>query len=388
MEMVYSERIKKTPKSLIREILKAAEDDSIISFAGGLPNPISFPQKEFEASFLRITKEHGEKIYQYASTEGLYALREFIANQYVKKHHINVRAEDILITAGSQQGLDLIGKVLLNQGDKIILEKPGYLGAIQAFSMYEPEFVPVELNDEGLNLNQLEEGLKNQPVKAAYLIPNFQNPTGICYSIDNRNKIGEVISDYPTFLIQDDPYGELIFDHEARPYINCRDTQSVLFGSMSKIVTPGMRIGWICTKNKELMDHLVVAKQAADLHTNIFSQFLINDFLRHNDLNEHIKKIRRLYKKQCEAMLKAIDTYFPADVRITRPSGGMFIWVTLPNGKSAMELFEKAVKENVVFVPGFQFYTDEETCSTFRLNYTNADEKTILEGIKRLAKVM
>lgn len=388
MENLYSERILKTPKSFIREILKVAEDDSVISFAGGLPNPISFPQKELKESINRVIEENGEKVYQYSSTEGLYSLREYIAKQYLKKHDILVTADDILITTGSQQGLDLIGKALLNKGDSVILEKPGYLGAIQAFSLYEPKFIQIDLKEDGMNLEQLKTELEKQTVKLAYTVPNFQNPTGISYSLENREKMGEIISKYPTLFIQDDPYGELIFDGEAKPYIKCGKEQQVLFGSFSKIITPGMRIGWICTKNTELMNHLVTAKQASDLHTNIFSQFVIDDYLRHNDIEKHIMQIRSLYQKQCQAMMRAIEEYFPKNVKITNTHGGMFIWATLPDGKSAMELFYKAIKKKIAFVPGDQFYTDGEKCSTFRLNYTNADEKTIEKGIKRLAEVI
>lgn len=388
METLYSERILKTPKSFIREILKVTEDDSIISFAGGLPNPISFPQKELKESINRIMEENGDKVYQYSSTEGLYSLREYIAKRYKEKHDLHVTADDILITTGSQQGLDLIGKVLLDKGDRILLEKPGYLGAVQAFSLYEPESVQIDLDEDGMNPIQLKAELEKEPVKLVYTVPNFQNPTGISYSLENREKIGKIIADYPMIFIQDDPYGELAFNGESRPHIKCRAQQQVLFGSFSKVITPGMRIGWICTRNKELMNHLIVAKQSSDLHTNIFSQFVINDYVRHNNIEEHIRKIRSLYKNQCQAMIAAIDKYFPKNVKTTRPAGGMFIWGMLPEGKSSMELFDRAIQKKVAFVPGNQFYTEGESCSTFRLNYTNADEKTIEEGIQRLASVM
>lgn len=388
MKTIYSERILKTPKSFIREILKTAADDRVISFAGGLPNPISFPQKELQESVNRVLEEEGAKAYQYSTTEGLYQLREYIAKRYEQKHHIQVSADDILITTGSQQGLDLMGKVLLNKGDRVILEKPAYLGAIQAFSLYEPEFIQVDLHEDGLDLIQLKVELEKQPIKLMYTVPNFQNPTGLMYSSENRNEIGKLLFDNPTILIEDDPYGDLIFDGEPLPYIGNNRDNHVLFGSFSKIITPGMRLGWICTKNKELMDHLITAKQASDLHTNIFSQLLINDYLRYNDVNEHIMKIRNLYEVQCNAMLDAIDRYFPKDVSVTRPTGGMFIWVTLPDAKSARALFDRAMEKNVAFVPGDQFYTNVQASSTFRLNYTNSNVETIEEGIRRLASVM
>lgn len=389
METIYSERILNTKKSFIREMLKAAGDDTVISFAGGLPNPISFPQKELQESINRVIEEEGAKAFQYATTEGLYQLREYIAKRYECKHHLQVEADDILITTGSQQGLDLMGKVLLNKGDKVLLEKPSYLGAIQAFSLYEPEFIQVDLNNDGLDMTQLEMELEKQPIKLMYTVPNFQNPTGLTYSMENRKEIGKSLSGCSTILIQDDPYGDLIFEGESFPYIEREEMENnVLFGSFSKILTPGMRIGWLCTKNKELMSHLVTAKQASDLHTNIFAQFVINDYLKNNDVDKHIMKIRNLYKEQCNAMLNAIGKYFPKEVKVTKPIGGMFIWATLPNGKSAMELFNKASEKKITFVPGDPFYTTGITCSTMRLNYTNADSETIEEGIKRLASVM
>jgi 2-aminoadipate transaminase len=389
MNTIYSERILKTPTSFIREILKVTEDEEIISFAGGLPNPVSFPQKAMLESTNRIMEQEGAKLFQYSTTEGLRALREMIALRYQKRDNLNVSADDILITTGSQQGLDLIGKVLLNKGDKVLLEKPAYLGAIQSFTVYEPEFVQINLSEEGLDTDVLESELKKDPVKLMYTVPNYQNPTGLTYSSENRKKIARILSGYQTILIEDDPYGDLCFDGKRLPYIASEGlTNSVLFGSFSKIITPGMRIGWICTKSKELMKHLVTAKQATDLHTNIFSQYLICDYLKHNDLDTHILEIRRLYKEQSSAMLNAIDRYFPKEVQVTRPNGGMFLWATLPEGISSMDLFDRAIKKKVSFVPGTPFYTSGTSFSTLRLNYTNSSTEMIEEGIKRIAQVI
>ncbi|WMJ88033.1 aminotransferase-like domain-containing protein [Anaerocolumna sp. MB42-C2] len=389
MNTTYSERILKTPKSFIREILKVTEEKDIISFAGGLPNPVSFPQDILQESMNRIVNVEGAKAFQYSTTEGLKPLRKYIAERYEKLHNLKVSAEDILITTGSQQGLDLMGKVMVNKGDVILLEKPGYLGAIQSFSLYEPKFIQIDLKEDGLDTDQLEQELKKQQVKLIYTVPNFQNPTGLTYSRENRKKIADILSGYPAVLIEDDPYGDLSFDGETYPYISDHTLENgVLFGSFSKIITPGMRIGWICTKNRELMSHLVTAKQAADLHTNIFSQYLIDDYVRHNDVDTHIRKISSLYKDQCRAMLNAIDKYFPKNVRVTRPKGGMFLWVTLPDGKSTMDLFYHALERKVSFVPGNPFYVSGEYFSTMRLNYTNSSKELIEEGIKRLADVM
>ncbi len=389
MNELFTERIRKTPKSFIRDILKVTEDKEIISFAGGLPNPVSFPQETLKESMNRVVMEEGARTFQYSTTEGLRNLREYIAENYWKRHKLEVTAEDILITTGSQQGIDLMGKVLIDRGDAILMEEPGYLGAIQAFGLYEPEIVQVKLQEDGLDTKQLDQELKHKQVKLMYTVPNFQNPTGLTYSVQNRQEISEVLSDYPCILIQDDPYGELSFDGEEYPYIMLKDqTNMVLFGSFSKIVTPGMRLGWICTKNKELMSHLVTAKQASDLHTNIFSQYLINDYLRHNDLKLHINQIRSLYKTQCCTMLEAIDRYFPEEVSVTRPRGGMFLWMTLPEGQSSMELFNRALERQVAFVPGNPFYVTDGVYSTMRLNYTNSSNEMIEEGIKRLSQAL
>lgn len=389
MPITYSNRILNTPKSFIREILKVTEEAEVISFAGGLPNPISFPAEGLMESVNRVMKEEGSKIFQYASTEGLRSLREYIAARYKEKHDFDVTSDDILITTGSQQGLDLLGKVLINPDDKVLLEKPGYLGAIQAFSLYEPEFIQVDLLDDGMDTGLLAEELAKHPVKLIYTVPNYQNPTGLTYSLEKREEIASILANKPIILIEDDPYGELCFAGETLPYMAKKRTEyGVLLGSFSKIITPGMRIGWICTKNKELMSHLVTAKQASDLHTNIFCQYILNDYLRHNNLDEHIKKVRTLYQEQCSSMLKAVDEYFPDNASVTRPNGGMFLWAELPNETSSIDIFNKALEKDVSFVPGNPFYTSGDSYSTMRLNYTNSSSEVIEEGIKRLAGVL
>lgn len=387
--MRYSDRILSTPSSFIRDILKVTQDPSVISFAGGLPNPISFPEEALKESACRIIDNEGGKVFQYSTTEGHLPLRQFVADKYNKNFGLNITPEDVLITTGSQQALDLIAKTLLNKGDRVIIEEPGYLGAIQAFCMFEPEFLPVTLEDDGLDLEKLEEALKKERVKFAYVVPNFQNPTGLTYSKERREAVCALFDRYDTVLVEDDPYGELRFKGEKLPYIGAgKLPHSVLLGTFSKTVTPGMRLGFIITQDKELMNHLVTAKQSSDLHTNIFSQYMIADYLAHNEYQKHVDKIIALYKGQAEAMLAAMKEYFPAHVKYTEPEGGMFIWVTLPEGQSALDLFHKAMEKKVAFVPGDPFYAGKSNVNTFRLNYTNSTPETIREGIKRLAEVL
>ena len=388
IENLLSEGIKATPPSFVRGILKAASDPSVISFAGGLPNPISFPQEELLEAMERIVKTYGSNVFQYSITAGLPELRQYIADRYNRIFHLNLTIDNILITTGSQQALDLIGKVLLDKGDGVIVEKPTYLAAIQAFSMHQPVFYPVELTEDGMNPDQLQKALQN-PVKFIYAIPDFQNPTGLTYSAENRKCIYEILKDHAVVLIEDDPYGELRFDGERLPYIGAgKLPNSILLGTFSKTVTPGMRTGFIISENKELLKYLSIAKEASDLHTNVFSQYLIWDYLKNNDLDMHIAKIKALYKKQAQTMMDAMKQYFPPAVTYTKPHGGMFLWVTLPEGVSAMSLFPKALEKKVAFVPGDPFYIGTKNVNTMRLNYTNADCETITEGIHRLGDLL
>lgn len=388
MENLLSEGIKLTPPSFIRGILKAASDPNVISFAGGLPNPISFPQEEMLVSMERIVKNYGSNVFQYSITAGLPELRQYIVDRYNKKFDLHLTIDNMIITTGSQQALDLIAKVLLDKGDGVIVEKPTYLAAIQAFALNQPVFYPVELTEEGMNLKQLKEALKHN-VKFIYAIPNFQNPTGLTYSAKNRKQICEILKEHDIVLIEDDPYGELRFNEETLPYIGAgKLPNSILLGTFSKTVTPGMRTGFIISENTELLKYMSIAKEASDLHTNIFSQYLIWDYLKNNDLDMHISKIKELYKKQAQTMINAMNKYFPSTVKYTKPHGGMFLWVTLPQGVSAMELFPKALEKKVAFVPGDPFYIDTKNANTMRLNYTNADSETIEEGIHRLGDLL
>lgn len=388
-EEKISDLSKATPSSFIRAILKTTESQDIISFAGGLPNPISFPKNELKESTNRIIENYGSKVFQYAQTAGLTELRKYIAAHLLKTQGMRVSYEDIIITTGSQQALDLIGKVLINQGDTIILEEPGYLGAIQAFSQYRPDFCAIPLENDGMDMQALERKLKDSNAKFIYTVPNFQNPSGLTYSQEKRAKLLEMAGKYHCILIEDDPYGDLKFDGNPYGYISkANPAGSILLGTFSKTVTPGMRIGYMVIQDAELRLRINTAKEAADLHSNIFSQYILLDYLQNNDFSEHITKIRALYKKQSDAMIKAMETFFPENTQFTRPEGGMFIWATLPANIAAIDLFEKAKEKNVVFVPGNPFYVDGRNANTMRLNYTNCDEETITEGIRRLGETM
>ncbi|MBC2581692.1 PLP-dependent aminotransferase family protein [Clostridium sp. DJ247] len=386
MSIVFAERMNKVQKSFIREILKVTENPEVISFAGGLPNPLSFPVKEIQEASQKVLNEDGNAVLQYSTTEGYLPLRQYLAERYFKRFGLRVEPNEILITNGSQQALDLIGKVLLNKDDNILIERPGYLGAIQAFSIFEPVFHSVPLNDDGIDIDLLESALDAHNPKLFYTVPNFQNPSGITYSEKNREIIANTLKRYNTVLIEDDPYGELRFMGQDLPPIRTYlEDNSIMLGSFSKIIAPGIRLGWICAKG-EIMEKLIVAKQAADLHSNYYSQRVVHQFLMDNDLEDHIKKIRQLYKGQRDCMVSMIERYFPEEVKSTKPEGGMFLWITLPEGVSSLDLFNFAAKEKVAFVPGDPFYVNEKGINTLRLNFTNSNEEMIEEGIKRLTK--
>ncbi|MBV4449199.1 PLP-dependent aminotransferase family protein [Clostridium tyrobutyricum] len=388
MSIKFAGRMNKVQKSFIREILKVTENPNIISFAGGLPNPLSFPIKEVEEASIKVLNENGSDVLQYSTTEGYRPLREYIAQRYLKRFGLKVDADEILITNGSQQGLDLLGKIFLNKDDNVLIERPGYLGAIQAFSIFEPVFNSVPVNNDGVDIDLLEKSLAMNSPKLFYTVPNFQNPSGTTYSENNRKAAADILKKYDTILIEDDPYGELRFiGEDLQPIKTYLGDKSVMLGSFSKIVAPAMRLGWICAKS-EIMEKLITAKQAADLHTNYYSQRVVHQFLMDNDIEDHIKKIRKLYKGQRDCMVSMIERYFPEGIKSTKPEGGMFLWVTLPEGISSLELFDLAAKENVAFVPGDPFYVNVKGSNTLRLNYTNSDEKSIEEGIKRLARAI
>jgi 2-aminoadipate transaminase len=387
MDNIFSDRIVDVPRSFIREILKVTLDREVISFAGGLPNRDLFPVEELRAATNKVLDEHGRDIFQYSTSEGYPRLREYIAEQY-RLRGLQVSADDVLITSGSQQALDLLGKTLLNEGEGLVIEEPGYLGAIQAFSIYRPKFLPIPVSEEGMDIQSLRNAVSANKPKLMYTVPNFQNPAGISYSENNRKEVADALRGTKTILIEDDPYGALRFaGTDKTSFKKLLPDNTVLLGSFSKIIVPGFRLGWVVAP-QFLMKKLIVAKQATDLHTSHFTQSIIYRYLQDNRIEDHIQKIRQVYGNQCKAMLNSIAKYFPANVTSTRPEGGMFLWVTLPPHLAALDLFEIAVKDKVVFVPGDPFYVNKTRVNTLRLNFSCVDEKTIEIGIERLGKAI
>jgi 2-aminoadipate transaminase len=388
MNPLFAKRMEQAHRSFIREILKVTQDPEIISFAGGLPNPKCFPVTGVAAAAARVFAESGPNAMQYSTTEGFLPLREWIAARYRKCFEMTVDPEEILITNGSQQGLDLIAKVFLDEGDRVVLEKPAYLGAIQAFSVFEPEFRTVNLEDDGADLDQLQQCLTVDHPKLFYTVANFQNPSGITYSPEKRAGVARLLQNCPTVLVEDDPYGELRFLGEGtKPIRSYCKQRAILLGSFSKIVAPGLRMGWIYAP-RAIMEKLITVKQGADLHSNYLTQRIIYQHLKDNDLDQHISFIRATYKKQRDLMVQMLEEYCPSEVQFTRPEGGMFLWLTLPEGVSALELLDETIEEKVAFVPGNAFYTDGSGGNTLRLNFSNSDEVKIEKGIKLLGKAI
>ncbi len=382
MSNLFAERMEKVHKSFIREILKVTEDNNIISFGGGLPNPKSFPVKEIGEATSKVLSQNGDEILQYSTTEGYLPLREYIAERYSKKG-LKITPDEILITNGSQQGIDLVSKVFLNKGDKVLVENPTYLAAIQSFGLFEPQFISVPLLEDGVDIDSLQQILDGNKIKLFYSVTNFQNPTGITYSRQKRQKLSEILKNEDTVFVEDNPYGEIRFLGEDIPPVKSYLEDSILFGSFSKIVSPGMRLGWIVA-DEEIMEKIIIAKQASDLHSNYFTQRVVYQYLIDNEIDEHIEKIKEMYRNQRNMMVSMIEKYFPENVKYTKPEGGMFLWVTLPEGLSSMDLFGLAIKENVAFVPGQAFYVDGSGINSLRLNFSNSNTEQIEEGIKRL----
>ena len=384
----FARRMGKTPKSFIREILKVTENPSIISFAGGLPNPDLIDVQGISLAAATVLGQEGRSVLQYSTTEGYLPLRQFIADRYRKRLGLSVSPDQILITNGSQQCLDLIGKVFIDTGDPIAIERPGYLGAIQAFSLYEPVFHPVNLDKSGLDPVMLARVLEAHPLKLFYGIPNSQNPSGITYTNERRRELASVFGNTETLFVEDDAYGELNFS--GKTFLSMRELlpdKTVITGSFSKILAPGMRLGWLVA-SPDIMEHLVIANQASDLHSNYLSQRIAFHYLHQQNIDDHIRKICTVYKTQCHLMIDLIRDTFPESVDYTVPEGGMFIWLTLPDGISSTRVFEQALNVGVAVLPGTPFYTDGGGENTIRLNFSNSTEQKIITGMERFSQVL
>lgn len=381
----YSQRILGTKTSFIREILKVTENPAVISFAGGLPAPELFPVEAIAAATQAVLRDEGRAALQYSTTEGFLPLREWICERYARRFGLKVSPEEVLITTGSQQALDLIGKVFLNPGDGLAIEQPGYLGAIQCFSVYQPNFVGIPSSDTGPEKAALSAACDGKSIKLIYTVPNFQNPSGATYSPEARQALAEQAQRSNAVLVEDDPYGELRYRGSAQPSLRCLNPETLLLGTFSKIAAPGFRLGWVCAP-REVIRKLVVAKQAADLHSDIFAQRVLARFLRDNDLNRHIATIQSSYGARAAAMVSAFRELMPAGCACNDPEGGMFVWATLPAGFSSRAFFDRAIERQVAFVPGTAFHFDGGGENAMRLNFTNTPVERIRDGITRLAR--
>lgn len=389
MALNYAKRMNNIRASEIRELLKLTQRPEVISFAGGLPAPELFPVEEFKRVAEEVLDEKGTAALQYGPTEGYLPLREKIVER-MKKVKVDLESDNILITNGSQQGLDFSARIFINPGDVIICESPSYLGAINAFKAYEPRFVEVETDDEGMIMEDLEKALKeNENVKFIYVIPDFQNPSGKTWSLKRRKGLVELANKYNVAIIEDNPYGELRFEGEILPAVKHFDTEGrvIFLGTFSKIFCPGLRLGWVAA-DKEVLNKYVLVKQGADLQSSTISQMEVAKFLEVYDIEEHIEKLKKVYKKRKDLMIKTMEEEFPEGIKFTNPEGGLFTWVVLPKHINARKLAEKALEKNVAFVPGGSFFPNGGNENTFRMNYSNMDEERIVEGIKRLASVL
>jgi 2-aminoadipate transaminase len=383
--------------SAIRELLKLTEQPDIISFGGGMPAPEVFPIEEFTAACEKVMKDRGAQALQYSATDGYRPLRELVA-RHTSRYGIETSPENILITSGSQQALDLLGKILINPGDRILVESPTYLGALQAWSSYGAEYVTVPMDKHGMVTDALEAALRSGP-KFIYVLPNFQNPTGVTLAMERRIQLIELADQYGVPIVEDDPYGQLRYEGDHLPSVVTLDNQFrgncdacyrgnvIYLSTFSKILAPGLRLAWVVAP-PEVIGKLVQAKQGADLHTATFNQFVAYEVARGGFLDRHIKVIRNVYRERRDTMLGAMDGYFPPGVDWTHPEGGLFLWGTLPENLNSTDVLKAAIEQKVAFVPGASFYPTGGGHNTMRLNFSNATPEKIMEGISRLGRVI
>jgi 2-aminoadipate transaminase len=390
MAVEFARRMNHLRASEIRELLKVTERPEVISLAGGLPAPEFFPTEELKAVTLKVLDEHGRQAMQYSTTEGHPPLRRWIAQRMNARLGTRVQAEEVLITSASQQGLDLTGKVFLDEGDEVLCESPTYLGAINAFRAYGPRFVEVPTDDEGMIIGELEKRLLAcERVKLVYVVPDSQNPTGRTWSLARRRAFMEVISLYRIPVIEDNPYSEVRFEGEVLPALKSMDELGlvIFLGTFSKIFSPGMRVGWVAAP-LPILEKYVLVKQGTDLHTSTLAQMQLAGYLEMFDLDANLVRVREAYRRRRDAMVRALEREMPPGVRFTRPSGGLFLWVELPGQLDAREVLVACLERDVAFVPGGSFFPNGGHENTLRLNYSNMPEERIEEGIRRLGTVL
>jgi 2-aminoadipate transaminase len=377
----FAHRTTRLKPSAIREILKLTQKSTVISFAGGLPAPSLFPVERIKEASSNVLNKNGSQALQYSTTEGYLPFREWIAARH------GTKVENVLVTCGSQQGLDIIAKLFLNPGDKVAVAEPTYLGAVQIFDSYEANFIGIPCDDDGMTLEGLENALRQNP-KLVYAIPNFDNPRGTTMSLERRQKLALLAQKYNVPIYEDDPYGELRFETEALPSLYELAPDVVIYGgTFSKMVVPGFRLGWIVAPT-QVLQLAARAKQATDLHTATFTQMIACDIAQGDFMKEQIQKVRSYYHNQRDLMLGNIEKYFPEDIHFTRPKGGMFLWVTLPKDKNALPLLEEAVKRGVAYVPGEPFFATGGGKNTLRLSYSVATPEQVEKGIKSLGELL
>lgn len=386
----FASRMDQLKGSEIRELLKLTAKPEIISFAGGMPAPELFPVDEMIKAAEVVMRENGRKAMQYSTTEGFPRLREQIAERMLAKGGIKTSPDNILITSGSQQGLDYSSRVFVDDGDVIVLESPSYLGALNAFKACKPKFIEIPTDEDGMIMEELEKVLATtENVKMIYVIPDFQNPTGRTWPLERRKKFIEIINKYEIPAVEDNPYGELRYSGEYQPALKSLDTKGLVIylGTFSKILAPGYRLGWVCAE-KEILAKYNFMAQASALQASTISQMEVSKFIDMYDLDAHVAKIREVYAKRCKLMLETMDATFPESVKFTRPDGGLFLWVMCPDYMDTKEMATQALEKKVAYVPGKSFFPNGNNNSCMRLNYSTMPEERIVEGIKKLAEVL
>ena len=390
MTMKFSKRMERMQASEIRELLKLTQKPEIISFAGGLPAPELFPVDELAKVAEDVLKSEGRQLLQYATTEGRPSLRQKIADRMLAKYNTKVSPDEILITTGSQQCLDFAGKLFLDPGDIVLCESPSYLGALNAFNAYEPNFVEVPTDDGGLIPEELDKILSTtERCKFIYVIPDFQNPTGRTWSMERRIKFMEVVNKHNLPVLEDNPYGELRFEGEILPSLKSMDTKGLVMflGTFSKIFCPGLRLGWVAAV-PDVVSEFVKIKQSADLHTSNFDQGLADAYIENYDLDAHVEQIKALYKHRRDVIIESMEKMMPEGVKWTHPEGGLFLWLTFPQGVSAAQVFMKCIEKNVAGVTGDAFFPNGKTDRNMRINYSNMPDEKIAEGIRRMSEAI